>query len=358
MESKPESNKSAARYAIRLATTAEDRAAILALWGQAFPAPQQHPIKYDWCYGQTPQGQGRLYVMSADDGAVIGVQGIVPRHWYIKGTVVATGICADLVVDKNYRSIGPALTMVRQVVELEQRSGDASLLYGFPNPKSESLYRRAGYSKLGVITRFARPLRLQVWLQRKGIPNPLAWGLGKLADLAYQVRLLSGTLLSTRRWRSTPVSQFDARFDSFWARIAGNAPPMVVRDRAYLHWRFGNNFAGQTQVMVLESLDGQIDAYVVYMFSADGLVHVLDFLAADDSQTLVVLLKRFARAMYRQGRSGIMLEFSGPATIDACLRRCGFSAREANPIYAVSGQAEIGWRESDPSYFTSSDRDQ
>lgn len=347
-----------ASYTIRLATTEADRAAILALWGQAFPAPQQHPVKYDWCYGQTPQGQGRLYVMTAADGAVIGVQGIVPRRWWIRREAVPTGICADLVVDKNHRSIGPALSMVRQVVELEQRSNEVRLLYGFPNPKSEALYRRAGYRKLDVITRYARPLRLQRWLRRKGMPKPLARIFGKLADLAFQLRLLFSTQRNTRNWRCVPVSEFDARFDALWARVAGNAPSMVIRDREYLHWRFGNNFAGQTRVMALVTHAGQIDAYAVYIVADDGMVYVLDFLAADDTQALPALLKLFARAMYRQGRSGIMLEFSGPAAVVACLRDYGFSARETSPIYAVLGHSEIGTHEGSAFYFTSSDRDQ
>lgn len=347
------------RYTVKQAELGRDRATVLALWQQAFPGSDQHPIKYDWCYGATPQGPGRLYLLEyADEGCVIGVQGIVPRRWWVQGGVRPAGICSDLVVDQNHRSIGPALALVRQVIAMERQGDDACLLYGFPNPKSEALYRRAGYNKMGEIIRYALPLRVHVWLARKGIPKPLATALGKFADLAFQARLALNNLRSARRWRCVPVTQFDTRFDALWSRVAEHAVPMVIRDSDYLRWRFGNNFSGQTQVMVLETHDGQIDGYVVYVVQDNKLVSVLDFLAADQDVALPVLFRLFARAMYRQGVAGVMLEYSGPSMIAACLRQCGFSARETNPIYAVLGHKAVGWQDGVEPYFTYSDRDQ
>lgn len=346
------------KYAVRAADVVRDRESILALWQQAFPATEQHPIKYDWCYGQTPVGVGRLYVLEhGSDAAVIGVQGIVPRRWWCNGEAKPTGICADLVVDKNYRSIGPALTMVRQVIEIEHTLPNAVLLYGFPNTKSEALYRRAGYSKIGEITRYALPLRLHHWLIKKGIPAVLAHAIGMLADSARQLRLWMSTLQAAQRWRCVPAREFDTRFDALWARVAVHAGSMVLRDSQYMQWRFGNNFAGQTQIMVLETHDGKIDGYVVYTVSSDKMVSVMDFLAADNDTVLPAMLKLFVRTMYTKGYIGITTEFTGPESIRDKLIECGFSPRETNPIYAVLGQAESGLLQNAP-YFTSSDRDQ
>jgi len=355
MESKP-AIKQSARYAIRLATTAEDRAAILALWGQAFPAPQQHPIKYDWCYSQTPQGQGRLYVMSADDGAVIGVQGIVPRHWWHNGVQLNAGIYADLVVDPQYRSAGPALSLVRGVVERERNEPRTALLYGFPNKKSEALLRRAGYRRLAEITRYARPLRLHVWLKRLGLPSLMARLLGVLIDRGGQLRLLLGGVLSAQGRRSVPLTGFDKRFDALWQRVAANGVPMVIRDSAFLQWRFSNNFSGTSHILGLEAGDGRLDGYVVYIETDDNMVSVLDFLAVDEV-ALRSLLQSLLRRAYLKGCNGVTLEFNGPPAMVESLRQCRFIARESHPIYYIGHEKQIP-ETADMPYFTAGDRDQ
>ncbi|MBI1422089.1 MAG: GNAT family N-acetyltransferase [Gammaproteobacteria bacterium] len=348
------------KYMVRAADMASDRDVVLALWGQAFPAPAQHPIKYDWCYGHTPQGVGRLYLLVyGEDGSVIGVQGIVPRRWWLHGEIKNMGICADLVVDKQHRSIGPALAMVRQVIEIEHSSSHTELLYGFPNTKSEALYRRAGYHKAGELTRYVRPLRLHVWLSRKGLPAIVARVLAKPADLARQLRVRFASLSAARHWRMVTVNEFDARFDALWARVAATAfAPMVMRDSAFLRWRFGNHFAGQTRIMVLENRKNQIDGYVAYLVNPGNMVVVLDFLVADNTTMLSGLLNLFICEMYQRHYAGVTLEFSGTESISQTLLRCGFSPRETNPVYAVLNQTESGWLQGEPPYFTSCDRDQ
>lgn len=348
-----------AKYAVRAADAKRDREAILALWRQAFPFPMKHSIKYDWCYVPTPQGDGRLYVMEyGDDATVIGVQGIVPRCWWHQGKAIHTGICADLVVDINHRSIGPALTMVRSMVEIEQNQAKAALLYAFPNPKTEALYRRAGYQKMGEITRYARPLRLRVWLQRKGLPSLIAKVVGALADLVLQTRVVLSTLGVSRQWRYASVTEFDARFDELWSRVAKNAGPMVMRNSEYLRWRFSNNFAGQTRVMVLEAQDGRIDGYVVYLIDADKMVTIMDFLAVDNQTVLSKMLNLCIRQMYKQGYCGITLEFAGPQVVAHMLRQVAFSPRNTNPIYAVFSDTTSGLPQGILPYFTACDRDQ
>jgi len=347
------------KYAVRPADIVRDQGTVLGLWQQGFPAPNQQRIKYDWCYGPTPVGVGRLYLLAHGvDGEVIGVQGIVPRRWLDQGETKAAGICADLLVDKNHRSIGPALSLVRQVIEIEQNLPDVEFLYGFPNPKSEALYRRAGYTKWGEITRYARPLRLHVWLARKAIPALLARALGKVNDVAFQLRLKLSNIQGAQHWRCVPANAFDSRFDALWSRVTKIAESMVIRDSEFLQWRFGNNFAGQTQVMVLEARDGQIDGYVVFVVSSDNMVSILDFLAVDNDKALPAMLKLFLRAMYDKGYVGVMLEFAGPKPISNVLMRSGFLPRESCPIYAVLGQTKSGLEQGDLPYFTGCDRDQ
>ncbi len=347
------------RYAVRPANIVRDREIVLGLWQQGFPAPDQQRIKYDWCYGPTPVGVGRLYLLEHGANAeVIGVQGIVPRHWWYQGKTRGVGICADLVVDKNHRSIGPALNMVRQVIEIEQDLPAAELLYGFPNPKSEALYRRAGYTKWGEITRYARPLRLHFWLARKAIPDLLARVLGKINDIAFQLRLKLSNMHASQHWCCVPANVFDKRFDVLWSRVSKQAGPMVIRDSEFLQWRFGNNFSGQTQVMVLEARDGQIDGYVVYVVNGDNMVSILDFLTVDNDKTLPAMLKMFLRAMYDKGHVGAMLEFAGPKPISDILVRCGFLPRESSPVYVVLGKTQSELEQGGLPYFTGCDRDQ
>ena len=346
------------KYNVRAADVAQDRDAVLALWNQAF-GHRQRSIKYDWCYGQTPQGVGRLYILGyGENDTAIGVQGIVPRSWWFKGKAASVGICADLAVEKNHRSIGPALTLVRRVIELEQRLGSAEMLFGFPNSKSEALYRRAGYTKMGEITRYARPLRLRHWLARKGIPVPVVTLLGAIADLVLRTHVALSSMFLPQQWRCVPVTEFDKRFDELWSRVAPQAGPMVPRNSGYLRWRFCKSFVRQVRVMVLEANDGRIDGYVIYRIGENKMVSIQDFLAVENVRALPAMLNSFVREMYKRGYYGISLEYFGPKPIADALIHAGFSPRECNPIYVVLNESADSLVQGPPPYFTASDRDQ
>lgn len=349
---------SLSKYSLRLAQPGQDRETVLALWRQAFTQTEKHPVKFDWCYAGTSPGNGRLYLLEGEEPAqIIGVQGIVPRRWWLRGREVDAGICADLVVHPQYRSIGPALNLVTAAIEREQHAA-LQLLYGFPNRRTEALYRRKAYPRLPGITRYAKPLHSRVWLRRKGIPDVLASVVGGLIDRLARLRQRLHGLHDAGVGKLVPVSGFDARFDALWARVRQSTGPMGVRDSAFLRWRFDNNFVGKTHIMVLETQEGRIDGYVVYVVGQAGLVSVLDFLASDNSRVLPVMLRQFLLAMQKQGINGISLEFSGPAAVDHCLRQLGFSVRETHPVYLLLGQAALSTDESASVYLTTGDRDQ
>lgn len=344
---------------MRPADPVQDRAAVLALWRQAFSQPQQHPIKFDWCYAGPPPGNGRLYLLECKDPAhIIGVQGIVAHRWWLQGRTVNAGICADLVVDQQHRSIGPALTLVAGAVESEIQAQDLRLLYAFPNRRTEVLYRRRAYPRLNEITRYARPLHSRIWLRRRGMPVVLAGLVGAFIDLAAWMRQLPRGLRDSRFGSLVPASCFDTRFDALWARVCPTAGPMAIRNAALLQWRFGNHFVGQTQIMMLVSGQGQIDGYIVYTVGEDLLVTVLDFLAVENEQVLPVMFRMFVRAMQRRGCHGISLEFCGPSAVQSSLRRLGFSSRETHPVYLLVGQEALSTSEFGRVYLTAYDRDQ
>jgi hypothetical protein len=65
-----------------------------------------------------------------------------------------------------------------------------------------------------------------------------------------------------RRATIRPIPGFDARFDALWARHAGLARLVQVRDAAFLRWRFSSLPAlGYEPFEVL--VDGRLEGYVV-----------------------------------------------------------------------------------------------
>lgn len=332
---------------------------MLALWRQVFSHSEQHPVKFDWCYAGETEGKGRLYLLdSSGQAQPIGVQGIVVRRWWLLGQAVDAGICADLVVDQQHRSIGPALMLVAGAMEQELQTHHLKLLYAFPNRKSEALYRRKAYPRLKDISRYAKPLRSQVWLRRKGIPRVLAASAGVLIDSFARLRQLPHGLRDGRCGRLASVTKFDARFDVLWARVRDSRRPMAIRDAAFLQWRFGNHFARETQIMVMDIGQGQIDGYIVYTIHENRIAGILDFLASDDNQVLTAMLRQFVAAMRQRAVDGISLEFCGPSAVDRCLRQLGFLVRESSPVFLLIGQQTLNPENTDRIYLTACDRDQ
>ena len=344
-------------YQVRPAELDRERDTVLAEWKKGLGHGEYAAAIFEWVYRDNPAGMGTIFLLcTGSRGEVVGTQGISPRLWVIRGEQNRAGVFGDFVVDQRHRSLGPALTLLRETVR--RSSDDFFLLYGFPNRRAAPVYLRSGYKKFGEFTRYSKVLRSRHYLE-SNLPTWIVAAAAATADWGLRLDDYLKHLVFARNGTGTWTAKIDERFDRLWARIDKDNLAMGTRTAEFLRWRFIDKPGDGYEVFVLASRDGQeLDGYVVCHIDNSGFVSVQDILAADLERTFFCLLSTFVRAARRRGCKAISAEFLGPQRAESAFKSLHFKARSQRDVYCIkSAVAEQATNGSDW-YLTAADEDQ
>lgn len=311
-----------------------DRDAVLAVWrGSALGREERLAAKYDWFYLGCPFGQPLVRLLRHEPSkAIVGTAAAGPRRVLREGKELRAGVIVDMAVTTEHRSLGPAVTVLKSLMAAGESHFD--LLYGFPNQKAVSVFKRVGYDKLGEIVRYARVLRYEDHLARVMAPAA-ALPLGLLLDGATALR----QEIAARRGRARDlaVSWSDAavpEMDDLWARSPHGDETIGVRDVAMLRWRFDTAPVPKTRyLLVRDARKGTLEAW--FACQVDGRVlHVRDFWSIDAVEGVSqVFIDALLRAARRAGHAVVSVEQAGPAVRRAAWLDAGFMERGRRPVY-------------------------
>jgi GNAT superfamily N-acetyltransferase len=192
----------------------------------------------EWQYQRNPAGPAiATLAREAETGRLIGQAVTLPIRVRLSGKVRVASLSLDPVIDPAYQGRGVLAGLLKDVCALSAEEGIA-FTYGFPNQASHLTFvNKAGFTNVGSVPLLVRPLnpeRLAMKTARSRVP-------AKTASVARRV------------WRTPPpvppqkavpgleimeVDSFESSFVLFWDRVQHRFPVMVVRDPAYLNWRF------------------------------------------------------------------------------------------------------------------------
>jgi len=196
------------------------------------------PAYQDWQYQRNPAGPAiATLAREAETGRLVGQVATIPIRVRLSGKVRVASLSLDPVIDPAYQGSGVLAGLLKDVCALSAEEGIA-LTYGFPNQASHLTFvNKAGFTNLGSVPLLVRPL------------NP-----ERLAAKTTHSRVPAKTASVARRVWRTPapvppqkavpgleimeVDSFESSFVLLWDRIQHRFPVMVVRDPAYLNWRF------------------------------------------------------------------------------------------------------------------------
>ena len=322
-------------YAVEPASLETDRDVIIALWASNLGQPERRRDKFDWFYLRNPGGRPTVVLARSPVGSLhsVGVLGLGPRQMQIDGERINAGLMADFGVSAEHRTLYPA--MLLQTTLRDLCLPGLGLMFGFPNPKSEPVVRRLGYSVVGRLVRYVRVLRSADYLP-VAIPQVVRQGLGASADwwrhtLRLQLcrRKLKGLLV---QWQEQP----DSRFDDLWQTQIGQPMLIGVRDRAFLAWRFEQKPWRQSRFLTLQRPDGSLVAYAVCEI-AGKVLHIRDVLT-DPSlpNSLELILWAVFRHARKNGQSSVSFEFLGPESMRKTLLDQGMVPREYSNVLATT----------------------
>ena len=317
------------RYRVEAASLDAEAQEIVGLWSDNLGHPERRATKLDWFYRCNPVRRAEIFLLrDVCQPRAVGVTGLACRQLRIGEHLVEAGLMADFAVDAHHRTLFPALTLQRSVLQLGLRQ--YGLLYGFPNPKSLPVVRRAGYEVLRGMSRYVRVLRTRDYLPR-WLPAGARVVAGQALDLLLRLRHgLLPRLFQPGAYSAAWVDQPDARFNALWATRPGNDRQVIgIRDCAFLAWRFAPKPWHRYRFFVVSKpATDQILGYAVCE-SDGGVLHVRDLLAAGpEGRNLPILLRALMREARIQGHRSVSLEFMCPADTVKILTRAGLRERE------------------------------
>ena len=296
-----------------------DRDGLLALWRRNLPMATERRL--DWLYGQ---GRATNWFVSTDGGDVVGATGLMRRTIKLASQSLVAGQAIDLNVDREHRSVGPAVQLQRALTSSMGPSG-MPLVYALPSREAGAVLKRSGYRVLGTLERWAKPLRSAYKLEKYTKSRLLAQVAGVGLDALLWLRSAEFTYRRPTGFRTEVVEHFDSRFDQLW-RIASRQFAVIGdRTSAYLEWRFGRCPDLSYRTLCVSDVDQSLLGYAVYNLT-DQVFHVADLLYAD-LPALHVLIAELLQHARDEGAKVISLHYYGNRQLTQLLERYGFQKR-------------------------------
>jgi hypothetical protein len=253
-----------------------DEAKIVALFERVFGKPMgatESPRHWDWEFGQNPVGP-RSIELVWDEDRLVGQYAVSPRRLWVEGRERLAALSLDTMTDPDYGRQGIfSASAAACYAAMAERGFD--FVYGFPNANSVGGFeRRLGWTMIMPAPVLVKPLDVgELVADKLGVPIA-APALGLPARwAAHTPRLLDVALQSVRarvgggpRLEARDVPAFGDWADGLWERCRSQHRTWVIRDAAFLRWRYDARPESDYRRLQLLA-DGEVIGYAVLTFS-------------------------------------------------------------------------------------------
>jgi ribosomal protein S18 acetylase RimI-like enzyme len=262
--------------------------------------------RYDWQFERSPGTKYRRSVLWVADqsGEILGFLASFPIRVSVAGREVVTLCPSDFMVSTKARGAG----LGRRLVDAySAETGDLAPALQY-SPPSGRIFRNAGYQPVD-----AQPVLLRPYDVGRLLAFALGGRLTKRSPSATlqrsampAARLLGGISVRVvnrmRRPSKDPgltieaTTQAGQDFDNLWSALAGQFPSVLVRDRAFVEWRFLRDPLRSHIVLTARNTDGRLVGYLALttgnrrgvlfgylmdLFTARTAINVADSLIAE-----------------------------------------------------------------------------
>jgi len=323
--------------------------------------------EWTWKYRDNPISDPRLICLAEVDGGIIGQYACIPRRMKIKDTTVKVSFVADNFVVPEHRG------GVRGVQWKTFRLGCENHLaneyacgLGFPNHEHYVVGKRfMKYRDFGNIDVFRRRLNWRMSVRRRlpWLPSPVVSAVGFLAAVAGRQRISRESPVGEARTEVREISSFDDRFDAFWEAVKDQHGVIGVRDREYLHWRYGK--PGVKYEILVSEIDGEMSGYLISTIAEEEqgrTGYIVDILVDERRETGSCLIRSALLRFFSEKADHARCWAMGHNALCGTLERYGFvkdAAERINGVYMIFGRDvdESFIREARNWYVTMGDSD-
>lgn len=296
-----------------------------AVWGADHP--HTNPRFLQWLFAATPPDDPIGAIVRLH-GKVIGSAGLCRKRILVNGrnAQLAHGLDYMIMPDLKGLAVGYAsVAVARRWIELA-RELDCAVGLVFPN---ENSYRIITSSHVGLRPVFQpalllRPLpRIVLTQDIRRIPR-------RLGTAALRVAAIYGASRSALTGGEIALQvedRFGPEYDDLWASMSDKVGIGVVRDSAYLNWRYVDHPVYRYERLCSRP-QGKLQGLAVgsprETFGVDSML-LVDLVAKEDSELLIRdLIEGFVRHAEHQGRGMVAALAIPGGKLYSALKRCGF----------------------------------
>jgi GNAT superfamily N-acetyltransferase len=307
-----------------------DPAGLSALAEIIFPGEDvSDPRFFRWMYEQNPSGTALEY-MTLNDGLVSGHIAALPLRYQMGPRTALGSVAVNAITHPDYRGKG-VFVILTDLLNKRSASAGIEFSFGFANLNSEkACLRHLSYRELGRFPLWILPFRLpRIMAARESKRSALWRAAARLAQPG--ARAWSAVLRPHAHHGIVvePLPEFGPEFDAFWESARGGYVNLIVRDRAFLDWRFVRPPTRRYEILAARR-DGRLLGYLVSTSTTvQGLkwAMIMDMFVSDSREgrsAASVLAGEHARRARAGGAdlaAGLMFKHAPAA---AGLRRNGF----------------------------------
>lgn len=226
-----------------------------------------------WRFVESPGGHAFIE-LAWDGDTLAGHYAVTPLRMLVGGATIRAGLSGTTMTHRDYRGRGLFVDLARSTYA---RMADEGLDYvwGFPNTNSHR----------GFIERLE-------WFDIHEVPTLE----GRIDALPAPPQSAHGI---------EEIQRATGEVDALWERLRSETSVSVIRDAAYLNWRFADNPAEQYRLFVHRGAQ-ECDGLAVTKRYGDA-VQVVEVLADDDSDAGLALIEEAVRSARSQGAARVNL---------------------------------------------------
>jgi hypothetical protein len=301
-----------------------------AMVAQLYETVYQRPLDLDyyrWKLLDSPWPIERPCVWLADAGGrLAGHYGGTPFRFKLAGGEFIIMHGSDAMTSAAFRRQG-VFSALGTAAHEAWAAGGIPFLIGVPNNQWGTRRAYLDYRPQFKAAWFWRPLRAeQIVMRRYPLPAVLS-GPARLAGRGWHRAWQLPLRLGSQPLQIERVQEPGPLFDELWQQVGGAYEALIVRDRAWLAYRY-TGAPGRAYRLLLARLGERPLGYLVYRVTGQGPAKagwIVDFFSApDDKATLAALLHAALETMYREGVGGASVLLPLNSRPVGLFRRAGF----------------------------------
>jgi hypothetical protein len=278
-------------YEIIKSDTLKDQQIILDFWNNNHKKILDE--KFSWMYCSNPDGLASTWLVKHSESSnIVGMMSSFPRRFRYKDITFKGGIQGDFLIHRKHRSLGPALMLLKATVESLENS-DYDFLLAFPNKKAEPVFKRAGYSCLGVTKKYSRLFDISRLLADKTpMPNILLKLASPISNQLIKLIYPDTWFFNLGRFETmiTDTLDFDIQHLSCLYHQSCFA---TDKTNDYLKWKYENDPDDDNKFFYIRDASQRVVGCIVFCGEDSNYVHVREILHTQETNILAALLGLF-----------------------------------------------------------------